>query len=329
MFQLEYVNSELKVPFLEGPNRYLPNPSGVELSGIDIGKFFSRVFDTRAIVKKAPRMIAGAATGYLMGGGWSGAAAGAVSAAAFKRQAGTSLFQDIYRGGLYGMIGGGVVGAGKVAMGRPEEAGLVGTGYNYVRSTFFGPKPTVQYEKPIGPEPFGVTEKQYPVPAGPQLPTVQTSLPGDIEGGIKSLPNPTEGKSSSMWDTFFEGAKKVLPPALSFGEKALGYMTAQQQAKAAEYGALASRAMNTVGMPTGFNVPGFIDGSIISPGGMPYSGVPSGVPTDIGMSPGFPVRPVGGEPIGGEGEGYVEERPAWVMPVLIGGGAILLITLLK
>ncbi|MEM4360114.1 MAG: hypothetical protein QXT45_06260 [Candidatus Bilamarchaeaceae archaeon] len=326
MFQLEYVNPELKVPFLKGPYRYLPNPldGASDLAGIELGKFFSRVFHVKGIVKKVPRMIAGATSGYLLGGGWEGAAAGAVTAAAFRRRAGTSLFQDIYRGGLYGMIGGTAVGVGKVALGKSESAGLIGKSYDYVQKTFFSsaPKATVQYGSPIGPEPYGITTKQYEKAIGPDLPVVQ-SLPGDIERGIKVE---SSSKGPSMWDKVFGVSKEVLPPSLSFGEKVLGYMGAREQAKAAQYTAAAAEvARQEAAMmgPLGYGVPGYSDGSIISPGGPRYSGMPSGVPGDIGMSAGYLIGPGIAE------ETDTEERPTWVVPTLIGGGVLLLVLAIK
>lgn len=332
MFRLEQMNPSLKLPFLNGPVLFLPNPSYSvnDLSGIDLGKFFSRVFHVKGIVKKVPRIIAGAASGALIGGGWAGAAAGAVSAAAFRRKAGTSLFQDIYRGGLYGMIGGGAVGAGKIALGKTSEAGLLGKGYEYINKTFFGPKPTIQYEKPIGPE----------IP-------VKTSLPGEIESGIKyptiqgpcvvpgECPLPSQNKVSSLWSDVWDVTKKVVPEALpvvtKFGEKTLDYMTAKEQLKAAEYAAALSQvAQGESGIISGFNP--FSIGPVSGPGSLAYSGFPSGVPSDITGSSssvgGGTAFPISSQEIPSEGK--IEESPWYMNPfVLVGGGGVLLYILMK
>lgn len=339
MFRLEQMNPSLKLPFLNGPVLFLPNPSYSvnDLSGVDLGKFFSRVFHVKGIVKKVPRIIAGAASGALIGGGWEGAAAGAISAAAFRRKAGTSLFQDIYRGGLYGMIGGGVVGAGKIALGKTSEAGLLGKGYEYINKTFFGPKPTIQYEKPIGPE----------IP-------IKTSLPGEIESGIKyptiqgpcvvpgECPLPSQTKTSSLWSDVWDVTKKVVPEALpvvtKFGEKTLDYMTAKEQSKAAKYAAAMSQVAQSEpgifpsmvpGLP-GFNP--FSIAPISSSGGLPYSGIPSGVSSDItgGSSSvgGGTAFPISSQEIPSEGE--IKESPWYMNPfVLVGGGGVLLYILMK
>lgn len=312
MFRIEQVNPILKVPFLDGPIRFLPNPicNVNELSGIDLGKFFSRVFHLKGIVKKVPRIMAGVASGALLGGGWGGAAAGAVSAAAFRRRAGTSLFQDIYRGGLYGMIGGAVVGAGKVALGKSQEAGLIGKGYEYIRKTFFGPKPTIQYKSPIGPV--------KPSIQGPCI------VPGEC-------PLPVQTNTGNLWKSSWELTKEVLPEALpvaaKFGEKTLDYMTAQQQAKAAQYAAAAAQVSQvepgiTSQLP-GFNP--FVVTPVSTPGGPIYGSGPSGVPSDIGGGAAFPIVP---QEIPGEEE--IVARPWYMNPlVLLGGGGVLLFVLTR
>jgi len=106
---------------------YTSNNEG--LGGLKIGKFFSRAFHLKGIIKKAPRILAGAATGWVMGGGTTpgtiliSAGAGAITAAIPRRRAGTSLLQDVYRGGLYGTIGGSVVGVYR-GLTYPKGAGF-------------------------------------------------------------------------------------------------------------------------------------------------------------------------------------------------------------
>lgn len=328
MFQLEYVNPSLDVAYPKGhgPVRYLPSPfdSQNELSGLDIGKFFKRAFHVKGIVKKVPRMLAGAASGYVMGGGWSGAAAGAVSAGAFRRQAGTSLFQDIYRGGLYGMIGGGAVGAGKVALGRSSEAGLVGTGYEYLQKTFFAPKPIMGgtvYNTPIGPTlptQGNIDPKAYGITPDPSIYSVKPA---------GSINLPTSTSSGSLWDSVFSVSKQVLPGALKVGETTLGYMTSQQQAKAAQYNAASQEtALQSAMLGTSsinpvdpFGMP-----NVVTPGGLPFGSYPTGVPSDFtGGSAGtgggvaYPITPEGG---GEEAiPGAYEQRPMWMNPLVIGG----------
>ncbi len=327
MFQLEIVNPSLRSSFVLEPIRFLPNPNYIsnDLAGIDLGKFFSRVFHVKGIVKKAPRIIAGAATGALLGGGWGGAAAGAISAAAFKRKAGTSLFQDIYRGGLYGMIGGSAVGIGKVALGRSQEAGLIGKGYDYINKTFFGPKPTIQYSSPIGPEPM-----------------VKTSLPGEIEKGIKyptvqgpcivpgECPLPTQTKTSNLWSSIWNVTKEVIPNALpvvaKFGEKTLEYMAVKEQAKAAEYAAATTQIAQAepIGLP-GFDP--FAIRPMETPGGLIYGSGPSGVPSDIGSGTAFPITP---QEMPSESDKFVEAGkiagiPTWM---IVGGGGLVLLFVL-
>lgn len=328
MFRLETYNPGLLLNELrKEPYRYLPNPAYDNLSGIDLGKFFSRAFHVKGIVKKVPRMLSGAASGALLGGGWSGAAAGAISAAAFERKAGTSLFQDIYRGGLYGMIGGGVVGAGKVALGKSDEAGLVGTGYNYIQKTFFGPKPTIQYDKPIGPMPYEIAEKQYKSPIGPELPNLQVQGPCIIPNEC-----PIPKGQSSIWSDIWSVTKRVIPEALpvvsKFGEKTLDYMTASQQAKAAEYGALsAQQAMQTpMGLPS-FDP--FSVGPISGSGGNVYGSGLTSVPGDIGSGSGSTAFPIESQMEPTSEMTNVETLsniPTWV---LIGGGGLVLLLLMR
>jgi hypothetical protein len=334
MYSIEVVSPEVSFSSQRrNVNRYAVGKYvGDDLSGIDIGKFFSRAFDIKGIVRKAPRMLVGATTGYLMGGGWSGAAAGAISAGAFKRQAGTSLFQDIYRGGLYGMIGGGVVGGAKVAMGMPSEAGLIGKGYNYIQETFFGPKPTTQYAEPIGPKPYEITEKQYSTPIGP---VPQANVPS-IQGPCIIAGECPIAKSSDMWGNVWEGTKKVisngLPIVEKFGEKTLSYMTASQQAKAEQYKAQSAMIASDVASMMGpaYAGMGFSPSNLPMPG-IPYSGAPSGVSSDItggsaasGGGVAYPITPQEGP--GGEEVSFVERVPTWAY---VGGGAVLLYLILK
>lgn len=135
----------------------------------ELGDFFSRIFDFKAWGKKAPRTIMGAASGYFAGGGWAGAAAGAGTAAAFRRRAGTSLFQDLYRGTIYGAAGGSAVGVFKETVARPYfgyrgPSGYAGYATRRVKQYFFpavtgtkgaptadSPVATIQYKQPIGP----------------------------------------------------------------------------------------------------------------------------------------------------------------------------------
>lgn len=308
MFQLEYVNPSLRTEILRQPIRFLPNPLDMSggLEGIKLGKFFSRVFHPKGIVKKVPRMLAGAATGALMGGGWSGAAAGALTAAAFKRKAGTSLFQDVFRGGMYGMIGGTAVGVGKVALGRSSEAGLVGKGYDYVKKTFFGPKPTIQYEKPIGPE-----------------------LPRQ-GGGSENLP---VSNSGSKWGEVWNVTKEVLPGTMGLGGKVVDYMTAEQQAKAAQYTAAGTQVSSgEIGGQGPGSVMPWLPPNITNPGGEwpggPVYGRPGGVPGDITV--GGPSYGGGGPMIGGPsvmpgempGEMIAEEGGINWKPILLIGGLL-------
>jgi hypothetical protein len=332
MYSIEIMSPEISFSAQRANvNRYIVG-SYNDLSGIDIGKFFSRAFHLKGIVKKAPRMLVGAATGALMGGGWTGAVAGAVSAGAFKRQAGTSLFQDIYRGGLYGMIGGTVVGGAKVAMGMPQEAGLVGKAYNYVQQTFFGPKPTVQYDKPIGPQPYAITEKQYDTPAGP-IP--QANIP-QVQGPCIVAGECPINKSSNMWGDMWEGTKKVIDNALpivnKFGGKVTDYLVASEQAKAKQYEAqVASMASDVASiMGPAYASMGFMPSGMSIPG-VSYSGAPMGVPIDItggsvgsGGGVAYPITPQE-SPVETEG-GVMSAIPLWAY---IGGGVVLLYLILK
>jgi hypothetical protein len=319
MYSIEVVSPEVSFSYQRrNVNRYAVGKYvGDDLSGIDLGKFFSRAFHLKGIVRKAPRMLVGAATGYLTGGGWSGATAGAISAGAFKRQAGASLFQDIYRGGLYGMIGGGLVGGAKVAMGMSDEAGLVGKGYDYVRQTFFGPKPTVQYPEAIGPT---IPKSNVPQVQGPCI----------VEGECPAI------KSSNMWGDVWEGTKKVISEGLpivgTFGGKTLEYMTASQQAKAEQYRAQAAEVASSMASMMGpaYTGAGFMPSSMSMPG-IPYSGMPSGVSSDItggsaasGGGVAYPITPQEGP--SGEEVSFVERVPTWAY---VGGGAALLYLILK
>lgn len=332
MYSIEIMSPEISFAAQRANvNRYVVGDYS-DLSGLDIGKFFSRAFHLKGIVKKAPRMVVGAATGALMGGGWTGAVAGAVSAGAFKRQAGTSLFQDIYRGGLYGMIGGTVVGGAKVAMGMTQEAGLVGKAYNYIQQTFFGPKPTIQYDKPIGPQPYEITEKQYDIPAGP-IP--KANIP-QVQGLCIVARECPINKSSDMWGSVWEGTKKIISGALpivdKFGGKTLEYMTASQQAKAKQYEAQAANVASDVASMMGpaYASMGFMPSGVSMPG-VSYSGVPTGVPSDItGGSAGsgggvaYPITPQESS-VEAEG-GVMSAIPSWAY---IGGGVVLLYLILK
>lgn len=171
MYTAEMISPNLyAINLQKNPSVFLVQPwmQANDLGGIDIGKFASRIFDFNAWAKKAPRTIAGAASGYFAGGGWTGAIAGAGTAAAFRRRAGTSLFQDFYRGTLYGAAGGSVVGVFKETVARPYfgyrgPSGYAGYATRRVKQYFFPaptgtmkptasrPVPTLQYKQPIGP----------------------------------------------------------------------------------------------------------------------------------------------------------------------------------
>lgn len=313
MFQLEYANPILRTEILKQPIRGLPNPLDMSggLDGINVGKFFSRVFDPKAMVKKAPRMIAGAASGYVMGGGWGGAVTGAATGAAFKRKAGTSLFQDIYRGGLYGMIGGTAVGVGKVALGRmgvvgTGDAGLVGRGYDYINKTFF----TSQV-----PKTSNVPSEVSIRPNAPKSNIYLDSSKYGVTLDPKFSGETAADSTLSLWSKSWSVAKDVLPGTLGLTTQVVDYMGRREQAKAAEYMTASAQIASQEAMQSGtsFGVPGFASPNISSPGGAMYGSGPSGVPEDIRMSSGYPISP--GEML----KGMVVEKP-WIIPVLMIGG---------
>lgn len=125
------------------PVRILMHPSetNADLGAIKLGKMFGRMFHWGGIRRKLPRIAAGIGTGWLLGRGWQGALAGGLTASAFRRRPGTSLFQDIYRGGLYGMIGGGVVGVGKSLFNYSGPRGYAGQAMDYLKN-LYRPAPT-------------------------------------------------------------------------------------------------------------------------------------------------------------------------------------------
>jgi len=129
----------------------LPCRSGVSedgLSGLNIGKAFSRIFDWKGIKRKLPRIAIGAVTSLAAGGYggsvWQGAltgAAGGIAAAIPKRKAGASFLTDLGVGVGMGLIPGTAIGAYR-GLTSPQsrslaEIGLAGKATQAIQKQFF------------------------------------------------------------------------------------------------------------------------------------------------------------------------------------------------
>lgn len=307
-FTVKSYNPQLHNRFLSHyPARFMPNPAHTkqDLQGIKVGKFFSRIFDFDAWVKKAPRTLTGAASGYLMGGGWTGAAAGAATAAAFRRRSGTSLFQDVYRGGLYGMIGGSAVGVGKELLGY-QNSGFAGDITRYVKN-WISPQQTSQVpvqqwqiaptnttgtvlrEAPVeqmNPPPADVTQTQWRI-ARPAETTIRQTVP-------YALKNPQQG--TTWLETIGNVITKPVEIVGRAGDavgwenvaKFMAPVAAASIIDAGQVPEVAARAMHDV-LPTNLQevtqplLTMFPVGPSQGMPGAPAYGPPGGVLQDIGM----------------------------------------------
>jgi hypothetical protein len=258
------------------PMRIIVHPSetNADLGAIKIGKFFGRIFHWGGIKRKLPRIAMGAGTGWLLGRGWSGAVAGGLTAAAFRRRKGTSLFQDIYRGGLYGMIGGGVVGVGKSLFNYQGPRGYAGQAMDYlkyiVRGTPTGTKlPGGGVQRDPG---WNITRMTDPItPITKKAVTEQSwwQKTADVILGTTK-----DGKTTGG----------ILEPVLGIASTAMG-MQMQQQQMEMQSQMMEEEQPPPPPPPQNGGGPPPDDGWLPGYGGYP----PEGVPGDIG-----PGRAIGG-----------------------------------
>ncbi len=294
-YSLEYLMDIDSEPGLRHkPMRILVHSSEThaDLGAINIGKAFSRMFDFNAWVKKAPRVLVGSATGYFMGGGWEGATAGGLTAAAFRRKAGTSLFQDIYRGGLYGAAGGAVVGVGKSLFNYRGPRGYAGQAVDYLKN-LYRPAPTGT-----------MTGKQLQLQrariAGP---TVTTSVNPMITQKIQEMTKVSSGEPVGWWqktqDVLFGKTTTVdgktvqtggiLGPVLMIGSKVMDVQMQEQAMQMQSEMMEQAKQMEAGSPPPGGQPPGFDPDQEFF-----YGGPPSGVPGDVSYGGGGGGRSIGG-----------------------------------
>lgn len=293
--------------------RPLPMRRGVDnitgLEGLKIGKFFSRAFDIKGIVKKAPRILAGAGTALALGGtgtsGWSAvgtALAGGIVAAIPKRKAGTSLLTDIGVGMGYGAIPGVAIGTYR-GLTSPQhvsvgQIGLAGKAAQVIQEQFF-------------PEAAAARSVYGPVPAA----TVAQAS-GVPTGAVLKSAIPTASKGSSWLETAGEVLKASVPLVATV-------VAGQMQPQVSDQG-----YVELPGNPN-YYTPELTASRMGGETALPAYGYDAmyGVPGDIGTA-----QAVGSgglvpivDPETGEVK-YVQPPTFWEqykIPILLGGGVIL------
>jgi len=274
----------------------LPSPAqqASDLGGCD---FFCRIFHWKGIKRKIPRIAVGAATGYLMGGGWQGAAAGGATAAAFKRKANASLVKDIWKGGLYGMVGGSVVGVGKELLGY-KNSGYAGQATRYIRRKINpapAPTPTAPTQTTGTVLRQTKTTQMNPSPAQPTW-TIQAGIQKEAAAALKAQTDPgVFGWLGTAASNVYDMGAKAFDVVTDIGKKlpwdTIGRFMAPVIASQMIQPPSMDPALDFGGMGAGVMDPGMFDfgfptGPAQGMPGMEEWGAPGGVVTDTGQ-PGY------------------------------------------
>lgn len=298
-----------------------------ELAGLDIGKFFSRVFHWKGIKRKLPMIGAGAAAGFI-GGGVTGLTVGAITPAILRKRASSDVWRDIYQGALYGGAAGTVAGGAMQHL-TGGQTGFLLTGvggklYNVSADSvkrMFSPSATPQQVQTAIRSPNVTTGEVLQTTGSDvtQIPEQQWKVatePREAGWGATAVSQPEEFSliNPTTWD--WGGiSKAVVEPLLKVGVSALAADAAlrQQEAVMAQQQREAEMAAQQAGggyVEAAPLVDQYYMPTAMGPGGPVYGG---GELTSVPMDMGLMMGPGGGG--GPLMPGFGD------MPTLLPGGA--------